>query len=255
MSVGVYFRNKVIWTANYFILAGDHLAGFVVVNDHPDVKGKIDYAMCFSLITVKKMSSALFKNWRMSIVDNKPVLLITATIIIMFSVLLIAANHLKDLDKEDNLLENEVAEVKDFQREISALESRLTHLEEQMPGVDTAQSLKAANMELIYIKDLLNKVTEIETFFGRVTGYEIRESILLEVELLESDDIIKVPLAEECTQYMVTEFTFGPVTTEEFLEYLDGSEDKTSEVFTVKMIGGKAVQIFPLEKAELMIQN
>lgn len=187
--------------------------------------------------------------------DNKPVLLITATIIIMFSVLLIAANHLKDLDKEDNLLENEVAEAKDFQREISALESRLTHLEEQMPGVDTAQSLKAANMELIYIKDLLNKVTEIETFFGKITGYEIRESILLEVELLESDDIIKVPLAKECTQYMVTEFTFGPVTTEEFLEYLDGSEDKNSEVFTVKMIDGKAVQIFPLEKAELMIQN
>ncbi len=187
--------------------------------------------------------------------DNKPVLLITATIIIMISVLLIAVNHLKDLDNEDNLLENEVAEVKDYQSEISALENRLTHLEQQMPGVDTNQSLKTANMELIYIKDLLNKVTEIETIVGRIIDYDVAKNTLLEVELLESGDIIKIPLAEECTQYMVTEFTFAPVTTEEFLTYLDETEGRNIDVFTVKMIDGKAVQIFPLEKKELAIQN
>lgn len=38
-----YWTDKSRWA--YFILADDNLAGFVMVNDHPDVKGKIDYAM------------------------------------------------------------------------------------------------------------------------------------------------------------------------------------------------------------------
>lgn len=187
--------------------------------------------------------------------DNKPVLLITVTIIIMFSVLLIAANHLKELEQEEDLLENEVVAAKDYQSEISALESRITHLEQQISEEDTAQLLKAANMELIYIRDLLNKVTDIETIVGRIIDYDIVQETLLEVELLESGDIIKIPLAQECTQYMVTEFTFAPVTTEELLKYLDETDGRNLDVFTVKMIDGKAVQIFPLDKAELMIQN
>lgn len=181
---------------------------------------------------------------------SKPALYITATVIIMLAVLLMAAHHLQDLESEAESLENELVEEIDLRRNITSLESRLNHLEHRMPRVDLEQRIQATNMELVYVADLLNKVREIETVFGRITGYDTTEGIILEITLLETEEIIKIPLAENSTQYMVTEITWAPIDTEVFIDFLHEAEGDKEEVFTFKIIDGKAVQIFQGEKRE-----
>lgn len=181
---------------------------------------------------------------------NKPALLITATAIIVLAVLLMAANHLQDLESEAEALGNDSVEEIDLQRDITSLESRLSHLEHQIPRVDLEQSIQRANMELAYVEDLLNKVAEIETVFGRITGYDTTEGILLEVALLGTEETIEISLADNSTQYMVTEITWAPISTEDFIEFLQEAEEDSEELFTFKMIDGKAVQIFQGEKRE-----
>jgi len=181
---------------------------------------------------------------------NKPALLITATAIIVLAVLLMAANHLQDLEGEAEALGNDSVEEIDLRRDITSLESRLTHLEHQIPRVDLEQSIQRANMELSYVEDLLNKAMEIETVFGRITGCDTTEGILLEVALLGTEETIEISLADNSTQYMVTEITWAPISTEDFIEFLHEAEEDSEELFTFKMIDGKAVQIFQGEKRE-----
>lgn len=182
--------------------------------------------------------------------NNKSAFLLMATAMTILAVILIAANHLQDLNSEVIALENERAEETELRVEVAALESRLNHLEHRMPKTDLEQSAQQAAMELSYVEDLLGKVSEIETVFGRIIEYDASDEMLLTVEILDSQEIIELPLADNYTPYMVTEITWAPITSKDFMEFLEEAAEDSSEVFTFKILEGKAVQIFQGEKIE-----
>jgi hypothetical protein len=182
--------------------------------------------------------------------NNKSAFLLMATAMTILAVILIAANHLQDLNSEVITLENERAEETELRGEVAALESRLNHLEHRMPKRDLEQSAQQATMELSYVEDLLGKVSEIETVFGRIIGYEASEGILLQVDIMDSNETVEIPVADNCTLYMVTEIIWAPIASKDFMEFLEEAAVDSSEVFTFKMVEGKAVQIFQGEKRE-----
>ncbi|NBG87859.1 hypothetical protein [Isachenkonia alkalipeptolytica] len=188
---------------------------------------------------------------------NKPALLITAAAIIILSVILMVANHLKEPDQRAEALENpsenlgnSAVEIIDIERSITGLESRMSRLEHQMPRDDLEQRIQSANSELDYVKDLLSKMPEIETHVGRISGYEIAEGTVLDVELKDTRELLQIPLAEDFTVYMMTELTWAPITLEDFNEFLQATTEGNKDTFTFKIIDGKAVQTFQGEKTE-----
>ncbi len=181
---------------------------------------------------------------------SKPALLITATIIIMFAVILIAANHLESVKGEQELSKGESVEIIDLQREISGLESRLSHLEHYQRNVELEQSLQAIKMELEQVKELMKSIPSIKTLYGNIIDYEGGEEVLLEIETSGEGERIQVPLAEKASVYMITEISWAPITPEDFIEFLEGSSEHKREFVTLKIIEGKAVQVYQGEKSD-----
>ena len=181
---------------------------------------------------------------------SKPALLITATIIIMFAVILIAANHLEDVKDEEEIVREESLEVINIQQEVTGLNRRLSNLEHHLPEIEVEKSLEAINRELDQVKELLRWMPNLKTLYGRILDYHIGEELVLEIETNEEREMIQVSLDENRTVYLITEVSWASITSKEFIEFLEESLDLNNEVFTLKLIEGKAVQVYQGKKLD-----
>ncbi len=107
------------------------------------------------------------------------------------------------------------------------------------------QFIRSTILELNRIEDLLNKVDGFETVYGIITGIDESREIILNVELADTQEKIQIKLAENCTAYMIAQFSLALIDTEEFVKLLEEEiKNGFPQGFTFKIVNGKAVQIY-----------
>lgn len=139
--------------------------------------------------------------------------------------------------KSDNNTQNHLDD------KMTSFENRVKNIEFEMPNQN--QFVRSIELELSRIEDLLNKVDGLETVYGIITGLDQSRGIILNVELADTQENIQIKLAENCTQYMITEIALAPIDTDEFVKLLEEElKNGYPQGFTFKMVNGKAVHIY-----------
>ncbi len=172
--------------------------------------------------------------------------LITPIIVsILIIIILILSNNLHNLNtaveamKSDKVIQNHIEE------KITSIENRINDLEIEMPHQNLDQFIRSITLELNRIEDLLNKVDRLETVYGIITGIDKSREVILNVELADTQENVQIKLAEDCTQYMITEIARVPIDTEEFIKMVEQDlKNDFQQGFTFKIVNGKAVQIY-----------
>lgn len=175
---------------------------------------------------------------------EKVTLATSIIVLILIIVILILSNNLYNLNRTVEAIKSEDFIESHIEERITSIENSLNSLALDMPNEDLNQFIIATRMELNRIEDLLNKIDGLETVYGIITGLDKSREVILDVELHDTQESIQIKFAENCTVYMIGQFTLGPIDTEEFLELLEKElVDGLPQGFTFKIVNGKAVQI------------
>jgi len=160
-------------------------------------------------------------------------------------VLLVLSYNLHNLNKtieamkSDKILQNHLDE------KMTSIESRVNNLKFEMPNQNQNQFVRSTELRLNRIEDLLNKVDGLKTEYGIITGIDKSRGIILNVKLADTQENIQIKLAENCTQYMITEIALAPIDTHEFVKRLEEElKNGYPQGFTFKIVNGKAVHIY-----------
>ena len=171
-----------------------------------------------------------------------------ATPIIVFGliiVVLILSYNLHNLNRTIEAIKSEKIVQNHIEEKMTSIENRVNNIEVEMPKQNQNQFVRSTELELKRIEDLLNKVDEIETVYGIITGLDQSKGIILNVELADTQENVKIKLAANCTQYMITEIALAPIDTTEFVKRLEEElKNGYSQGFTFKIVNGKAVHIY-----------
>ena len=166
-------------------------------------------------------------------------------VLILIIVILILGSNLYNLNttvesmKSDEVIENHLEE------KIFSIENRINTLELDMPDENLNQFIIATTLDLNRMEDLLNKVDGLETVYGIITGLDKSRGVTLDVELADTQESIKIKLADNCTVYMAGQFTRGQIDTATFIKMVEQDlKNDFQQGFTFKMVNGKAVQIY-----------
>lgn len=176
---------------------------------------------------------------------SKTTLIMTAIVVILVIVVIIFGYALYNMSLTVEAMKSDVIKNKALEDEIYSIEKAIGNIEIEMPEQNIDQYIRATSLQLNRIEDLLNKVDGLGTIFGVITDIDKSNEIILEVELADIKEIIRVRMADNCTVYMITEISSVPVETEEFIKMLEEDlKGGFNQGFTFKIVGEKAVQIY-----------
>ncbi len=165
--------------------------------------------------------------------------------------ILILANNLYKLNTS---VEESYERIENLDLLESRMEEKFANLKNRLPKEDLDQFIWATTAELNRVEDLLNKMDELETVYGVITGINRVNPMSLDVSLTrldtkgnysETKEKMKITLAEKYTPYMAGQLTLAPIPKGEFIDAIEKNlKNDLQEGFTFKTIGGKAVQIY-----------
>lgn len=174
-------------------------------------------------------------------------LILTTSIIVSILIIgiLILGNKLDNLNKTVEAMKSGEAIERHLEEKITSIENKVNDLEIEMCDQNAENFIRSTILELNRMEDLLNKIDGLETVFGIITGLDKSSEIILDVELADTHENTQIKLAENCTVYVVGQFTRVPIDIEEFIKMVEQDlRNDFQQGFTFKIVNRKAVQIY-----------
>lgn len=167
-------------------------------------------------------------------------------LVILASALIILNINYFDLRNRVNSIETSSDLESNLEERFTVVESELNKYSFENIERNISQLGSMHTLELSRMEDLINRVEEIDTLYGQITGVsETSSDLNLDIVLADSNETIRVYLEDDCSVYMISENGLVLIDLSEFKKNLGADLDNgIISGYTFKLIEGKVVHIY-----------